>query len=52
MHPQNVSQTQWLVHIYHVATRAWLLVLTMFHSLTFLSTYLEMLTLISWKAMV
>ena len=28
MHPQNVSQTQWLIHIYHVLTRSWLIVLT------------------------
>lgn len=37
-HPKNVSQTQWLIHIYHVSTLSWLLVLTKFHSLTCLST--------------
>ena len=37
-HPNNISQTQWLIHIYYVSTLSWLLVLTTFHSLTCLST--------------
>ena len=52
IHPKNVSQTQWLIHIFHVSTRTWLLVLSMFHSSTCLSTYLETLTVIFWTSMV
>ena len=52
MQPKNDSQTQWLIPICHVSTRTWLLVLSMFHRLTCLSTYLETLTVISSTAMV